>query len=551
MTEPPATKSVKKAIADSKKRFVTVSEERISKAAVILEEIENGVADQTKIENLSRFYHQLAGAAGLYEMTEFCSRAIAAEDLSMQLKELTGTSFTSTVKQLKNLTENLKQLMAAQGQDDADSANQDTSQYTQQSTSGRYSALGSSVLVVASDPTSSSNLKGIMDTLGVRMQGCQNFQQAEAAIKEQTPDGLIICTPINGGSPLELAYQVRAQPNAMDVPIVFIGDEDNFLDKVKAIKAGCDAFWDKSATVQQIEDKARRTFARLLPHKYKILLVEDDPIQASTMYQFLEAAGFEPFVMTDAEQFEEALLSSQPDLILLDVILGEITGFELARYVRQNEKFSTTPIIFLTTQNALNFHIQGAKLGDDYLIKPAPPQLLIATIAGRLERYKTIQDLMGRDALTGTLTYAEFMKEADRVIGRADTDSSFLLIDVDGLAKINETQGFAAGERVIATLAELLKKTIRNFGVIGRLSGDEFGVLFDALSDNQLLEIATYLKTELKATAFQGSEGDFRASITCGIARFKEEDGLNDWIQSAYDAVRIAKMHGADSVGID
>ncbi|HMO22071.1 MAG TPA: diguanylate cyclase, partial [Candidatus Melainabacteria bacterium] len=248
---------------------------------------------------------------------------------------------------------------------------------------------------------------------------------------------------------------------------------------------------------------------------------------------------------------EEALLSSQPDLILLDVILGEITGFELARYVRQNEKFSTTPIIFLTTQNALNFHIQGAKLGDDYLIKPAPPQLLIATIAGRLERYKTIQDLMGRDALTGTLTYAEFMKEADRVIGRADTDSSFLLIDVDGLARINETQGFAAGERVIATLAELLKKTIRNFGVIGRLSGDEFGVLFDALSDNQLLEIATYLKTELKATAFQGSEGDFRASITCGIARFKEEDGLNDWIQSAYDAVRIAKMHGADSVGID
>lgn len=550
MAEQPATKSVKKAIADSKKRFVTVSEERISKAAKILEEIEKGECDSNKVENLSKFYHQLAGAAGLYEMTEFCSRAIAAEDLSMQLKELSGTSFTSTIKQLKNLTENLAQLMAAQGEEQPEDQSAET-QYSQQSTSGRYSALGSSVLVVASDPTSASNLKGIMDTLGIRIQACQTFEQAEASIKDQTPDGLIICTPISGGSPLDLAYQVRAQPNTMDVPIVFIGDEDSFMDKVKAIKAGCDAFWDKSATVQQIEDKARRTFAKLLPHKYKILLVEDDPVQASTMYQFLEAAGFEPFVMTDAEQFEEALLSSQPDLILLDVILGEITGFELARYVRQNEKFSTTPIIFLTTQNALNFHIQGAKLGDDYLIKPAPPQLLIATIAGRLERYKTIQDLMGRDALTGTLTYAEFMKEADRVIGRADTDSSFLLIDIDGLAKINETQGFASGERVIATLAELLKKTIRNFGVIGRLSGDEFGVLFDALTDNQLLEIATYLKTELKATKFTGGDGDFRASITCGIARFKEEDGLNDWIQSAYDAVRIAKQHGADSVGID
>lgn len=549
MAEKPATKSVKQAIADSKKRFVTVSEERIEKANKILIDIEKGDTDQTKIENLAKFYHQLAGAAGLYEMTEFCTRAIAAEDLSMQLKELTGTSFTSTVSQLKNLTANLKQLMSAQGDDSPEQSAE--AQYAQQSTSGRFSALSSSILVVASDPTSASNLKGIMDTLGIRIQACNNFEQAETSINEQVPDGLVICTPITGGSPLDLAYQIRAKPNAADVPIVFIGDEDNFLDKVKAIKAGCDAFWDKSATVQQIEDKARRTFSKLLPHKYKILLVEDDPVQATTMYQFLEAAGFEPFVMTDAEQFEEALFSSQPDLILLDVILGEITGFELAKFVRQNEKFSTTPIIFLTTQNALNFHIQGAKLGDDYLIKPAPPQLLIATIAGRLERYKTIQDLMGRDALTGTLTYAEFMKEADRTISRADTDSSFLLIDIDGLKKINETHGFAAGEKVIASLAELLKRTIRNFGVIGRLSGDKFGVLFDALSDNQLLEIATYLKSELKVTKFSGSESEFTASITCGIARYKDEDSLDDWIQAAYEAARIAKQHGADSVGID
>lgn len=548
MADQPATKSVKKAIADSKKRFVTVSLERIDKADKILLEIEKGDSNETKIKNLANFYHQLAGAAGLYEMTEFCTRAIAAEDLSLQLKELSGTSFTSTISQLKNLTENLKQLMARQGKEKEEEAE---GQFQQQSTSGRFSALSSSILVVASDPTSAANLKGIMDSLGIRMQACSNYSQAEASIKEQIPDGMVVCTPVEGGSPLDLAYQIRSQPNATDIPIVFIGDEDNFLDKVKAIKAGCDAFWDKTATVQQIEDKARRTFSRLLPHKYKILLVEDDPVQASTMYKFLEAAGFEPFVMTDAEQFEEALFSSQPDLILLDVILGEITGFELARYVRQNEKFSTTPIIFLTTQNALNFHIQGAKLGDDYLIKPAPPQLLIATIAGRLERYKTIQDLMGRDALTGTLTYAEFMKEADRITSRSDTDSSFLLIDIDGLKNINETQGFAAGEKVIASLAELLKKTIRNFGVIGRLSGDKFGILFDSLTDNQLLEIATYLKSELKTTQFHGELGDFKASITCGIARFKEEDSLNDWIQSAYEAARIAKMHGADSVGID
>lgn len=553
MADQPATKSVKKAIDESKERFLKIAMERINKARKILEEIENGAADQLKIENLCRFYHQLAGAGGLYEMNEFCTCAIAAEDLSMQLPELKDKAFTSTVNQLVQLTDKLTRLVTEAGEStEATAQSQYDAEMAKQSGSGNFkSLLVNTVLVVSANPNSTRNLSSILDKLGISMEHCSTYQEARAYIDEQMPDGLIVCTPISGGSPLNLSTAIRKKDDGADVPIVFVSDVDNFLDKVKAIQAGCDAFWDINASVQQIEDKARRTFAKLSSKKYKILLVEDDPVQATAMYNFLVSAGFDAFVMTNAEEFEEGLLSSQPDLILLDVMLGEITGFELARYVRQNEKFSTTPIIFLTTQNALNFHIQGAKLGDDYLIKPAAPQLLVATIAGRLERYKTIADLMGRDALTGALSYAEFMKEAERVSGRADIEPSFVVIDINGLGEINEKHGYAAGEKVIAALAEQLKRIIRNFGIIGRLAGDEFGILADSMSDNELLEVASYLKREFQKVKFHSDEGEFYANITCGISRHKDNVAVNEWLNSAYEAARIAKQHGGDSVGID
>ncbi|MCA9805759.1 MAG: response regulator [Cyanobacteria bacterium HKST-UBA02] len=554
MADQPATKSVKKAIDESKERFLKVAMERINKARKILEEIENGTSDQLKIENLCRFYHQLAGAGGLYEMNEFCACAIAAEDLSMQLPELKEKAFTSTVNQLVQLTDKLTRLVTEAGEEPADNAQaQYEAELAKQSKSGNFKAqILNTVLVVSTNPNTTRNLSGILDKLGINMEHCSTYEEARNYIDEQLPDGLIVCTPISGGSPLNLSTAIRKKEGGDDIPIVFVSDVDNFLDKVKAIQSGCDAFWDINASVQQIEDKARRTFAKLSHKKYKILLVEDDPVQATAMYNFLVSAGFDAFVMTNAEEFEEGLLSSQPDLIILDVMLGEITGFELARYVRQNEKFSTTPIIFLTTQNALNFHIQGAKLGDDYLIKPAAPQLLVATIAGRLERYKTIADLMGRDALTGTLSYAEFMKEAERVSGRQDIEPSILVIDINGLAKINEKHGYASGEKVIAALAEQLKRTIRNFGIIGRLAGDEFGILADSMSDTELLELASYLKNEFSKLQFTSDEGEFSVTITCGISRLKEGvTSVNEWLNSAYEAARIAKQHGSDSVGID
>src|SRR5262249_24289661 len=147
--------------------------------------------------------------------------------------------------------------------------------------------------------------------------------------------------------------------------------------------------------VDVIVQKLRFLFERGKPERYRILSVEDDPDTANFVVNTLGNAGYNVAWVQDPRKFEEALLTFCPDLILLDIVMGEINGFELARFVRQNERFAPLPILFLTTQNQLEAHIESARAGGDHhLIKPVNPQLLVATVAGKLERYRIFQKLL-------------------------------------------------------------------------------------------------------------------------------------------------------------
>ena len=105
-------------------------------------------------------------------------------------------------------------------------------------------------------------------------------------------------------------------------------------------------------------------------HAPRILSVEDDPDQAAFIRAFLESAGYQVRTCTDPKNFESFLSSFNPDLVLLDVMLPGMTGYELARYLRQDERYATLPVIFLTTQGNIEARIEAARSGgDDHLVK--------------------------------------------------------------------------------------------------------------------------------------------------------------------------------------
>jgi diguanylate cyclase (GGDEF)-like protein len=537
---------IARTVENAREQFYTISLDRIEKIRALLAEIKSDPRKKEAMKDLTQLFHRLAGSSGLYEMGDFCDRAIASEELSILLLDQDLTTSLQTIDQLMRLTNNLYHLLMAYRENPGTQKSSSSTSTGSHPSQGSLEALKRTIFLVGN---SAANLADIFKTLGFKTETAPDFPAARGVLfSKRLPDGLIIDAALRGGSPLELARLVRQKPDSEDVPIVLVGEEGAFNEKITAIQAGCDDFWNSKADPEVLNSKASRIFERICTPRYKILVVEDDPVQAAAMHAFLDSAGFEPMVMTDPSQFEEGLLASQPDLILLDLLLGAMSGFDLAKFVRQNDKFDTTPIVFLSTQNQLQNQVRGKRLGDDYLIKPATPELLVSTIAGRIERYRALKGLVGRDGLTGSLAYAEFMNAANRIKRTASINPILVVLDIDGLSKINDRFSFSTGEKVISTVGDILKKTFREFGVVGRLSGDEFAIVADSLSLDEFLTLIQMVKAEFERTTFQSEEGHFNASITFGIASLKSEKSVSEWLDTAYRAMAEAKRHGAGSI---
>jgi diguanylate cyclase (GGDEF)-like protein len=282
---------------------------------------------------------------------------------------------------------------------------------------------------------------------------------------------------------------------------------------------------------------------------YKILSVEDDPDMAAFIKLTLSSAGYTVLHIADPKTFEEQFLSFEPDLVMLDVLLGDLTGFELAKYIRQNDRFATLPIVFLTTQNKLHQHLRSAiSGGDEHLIKPVAPQLLIVTVASRLERARALKRLIDRDGLTRCLNFGSFMERAQKlaVLDGFRSAPAMMMIDVDNMKKINEQLGFAAGDRIIANIANMLLKGFRNTDLIARFANDQFAIVLEHLNQQQLHELSSQVLKAISSTAQMVKGRPVYITCSGGVAVLEQGMSVQDWQNAAQDALDKAKASGGN-----
>ena len=126
----------------------------------------------------------------------------------------------------------------------------------------------------------------------------------------------------------------------------------------------------------------------------RILAVDDTPANLEVLIEFLEGEGFDIAIATGGEKALELAGNSKPDLILLDVMMPGIDGFETCRRLMEQEDLEDVPVIFVTARNDLEAIMQGFKAGgDDYVTKPFNKVELLARIRTRLERVVLARDV--------------------------------------------------------------------------------------------------------------------------------------------------------------
>ncbi|MDZ4838077.1 MAG: response regulator [Candidatus Melainabacteria bacterium] len=518
--------------------------------------------DVDNLKQLHEHFHQMAGSAGVYNLNEITGVAESGERLCLNIFESQPDDIIVYWRHFREMIAQLRSILdQARGTAGPSAAASDgppplssqpaTQVFESELTPNMVPNQGPDVIVVSSDQARLSALSQRLDSLGMSVRPCASWTEAKDQIMTKFPQGLLLCVPLKDGNGYDLITGCRSLPGGANVSIVLLSEEPGFLDKIAAIKAGADAFFELPVEVDVIVQKLRFLFERGKPERYRILSVEDDPDQANYIVTTLENAGYNIAWVQDPKKFEEALLTFVPDLVLLDIVMGEINGFELARFVRQNERFAALPILFLTTQNQLEAHIESARAGgDDHLIKPVNPQLLVATIAGKLERYRIFQRLLRNDGLTQILNHSHFMEYAQRSVRvRSKKFAQVLTIfDIDGLGRLNDTYGYAVGDRTIQALVQIIKWTFRHTEIIGRIGGDEIAVLDDSLSAQESVEVVKGLLEQFAAVPHKAAGQIFRVTASAGISHVGTDGNLQTLIERSTESLKRAKANGQNQV---
>jgi diguanylate cyclase (GGDEF)-like protein len=211
--------------------------------------------------------------------------------------------------------------------------------------------------------------------------------------------------------------------------------------------------------------------------KGRLLIVEDDFDISNMLRIYFDSQGYETIIATRGEEALQISRRKLPNLVILDIMLPDIDGYEVCRRLRGNLRTSHIPIIFLTQKDERSDQIAGLESGaDDYITKPFDLQLLLLRVEGALRR-------SGWLSLTSPVTglpSSKLIEEQLRAIMRRK-DWSVLYIGINHINDFNDLYGFVAGDDVLRFTAMLLTEVVDELGTgsdfIGHIGGDDFLIL--------------------------------------------------------------------------
>lgn len=270
-----------------------------------------------------------------------------------------------------------------------------------------------------------------------------------------------------------------------------------------------------------------------------IMMVDDATTTLKVLQAFLEDAGYRHFLPVNqpAEAFQ-TLINEMPDVVLLDINMPGVSGFDILAFMRAREEFQHTPVIVLTSSSDAETKLRALQLGaTDFLAKPVDESELVLRLRNTLVAKRYLDQQTYYDRVTGLANRRLFLDRLGRIVNSSARDSrksAVLLIDVDRFKKINDSLGHSVGDELLQAIAGRLEGLVRSndlvcrtdtaslHGCLARIGGDVFTVL---LSDVDGIEVASRvaertLRELAKSFTIQGQELFITASI--GVALFPE-----------------------------
>jgi len=493
--------------------------------------------------------HSLAGSAGTFGFRRLGEKAKELEDCLALMSRSTDGQVFHHETQISQLIKALHIAIQAGPDETGEVVFVDSPAHSEV----MVMPANQHIVLIEDDALLAQELAAQLSTFGWELSVFSNAEDALMAIKEPWPAAVIIDLMLPEGPLAGLALMQEIQSRCgVTVPHLVITTCTDWDSRLAAVRSGATAYLVKPVDISVLEDHLEYITNRNIQDPYRVLLLDDDEMLADHYVQILTAAGMEAIAINNPSLLLSALAEYRPEIVLLDLYMPECTGIEVLKVIRQESQFYSLPVVFLSTETGFALQQNAMQIGaEDFLQKPISDTNLIMAVSIRAQRFRTLTELIRQDSLTGLLNRISFKLQIEIEVNRARRSNeplSLAMLDVDHFKNVNDTYGHLQGDRVIKSLAQLLRKRLRKSDIIGRYGGEEFVVAMPNTTEAQAVQILNELRESFGNLRFESPHGEFFCTFSCGVAAISPMDSSINLIKLADDALYQAKHEGRNRV---
>ena len=313
-----------------------------------------------------------------------------------------------------------------------------------------------------------------------------------------------------------------------------------------------------------------------ITEEQSIVIVDDTPDNLRLLVGILKERGYKVRPAPSGVRALATIRKEPPDLILLDIMMPDMDGYEVCRQLKDDELTKNIPVIFLSALNEVFDKIKAFRAGGvDFITKPFQVEEVLARVNTHLiiraqqkalflqneelmkknalitEQAKNLELLATRDYLTGLSNRRDFLEKAQQEEKRFKRTKRFfviIMLDIDHFKNVNDTYGHECGDKVLVGVARGLEKALRAQDILARWGGEEFICLLPETEVDGAKHVAEKIRTTVENHRHDCRDVSVSATVTLGIGLYDGSTSMEECIGHADTALYKGKKQGRNQV---
>lgn len=292
----------------------------------------------------------------------------------------------------------------------------------------------------------------------------------------------------------------------------------------------------------------------------KVLIVDDEAINGQVLLNYLGIKKLVAEFVPSGRLALEKTKTCMYDLVLLDIMMPGMSGYEVCQKLRKKYSTFELPIIFLTAKNQPNDIVTAFEVGaNDYIVKPVDKTELLA----KIDTHLSLKDagataienarLANIDPLTGLYNRRYFMNFGNRefeTVKRKKGSLSLIMIDIDHFKEVNDRYGHYTGDRVLKQVSSIIRENLRATDIPGRYGGDEFMIILPGADIKGAIPVADKIRAIFEKTTFAVNGAiNLKLTLSMGVAHYSDGiDSFGEMLKKTDEMLYKSKKDGRNRI---